>query len=90
MQPVVSPPVNPARATAEQVCGACRHFEPARHEPVGNPKYGYCGPQVKRANERSLRSPDIHLHDVTTVCAMVRSPAGVPAFEPKEAPHENT
>lgn len=85
MQPVVSPPVNPARATAEQVCGACRHFEPAR-----DPKYGYCKLQMALARERSLRSPDIHLHDVTTVCSMLRSPSGVPAFEAKETPHETT
>jgi hypothetical protein len=83
-------PAKPDPATAEQVCGACAHFEPARGEPAGNPKYGYCGPQVKLANERSLRSPDIHLRDVTTVCSMVRSPANAPAFESKEAPNETT
>jgi len=71
--------------TPDPVCGACAHFEPAR-----DPKYGYCKLQMALARERSLRYPDIHLHDVTTVCLMVRSPAGVPAFEPKEAPHENT
>lgn len=81
-------PAKPVPAAAEQVCGACRHFAPARGEPAGNPQYGYCGPQVKLANERSPRLPDIHLRDVTTLCAMVRSPSNVPAFEPMETPHE--
>jgi hypothetical protein len=25
-----------------ETCGACQCFEPARHEPPGAPKYGYC------------------------------------------------
>lgn len=85
MQPVVSPPVNPARATAEQVCGACLHFRPAAGEPTAGHRYGHCIKQMAIAREASAFYPQISTYDDTSRCTIVRSPAGVPAFEPRAA-----
>lgn len=65
----------------ELSCGHCRHFEPARHEPVP-PKYGYCKLREQLEREQHGR-PAGRLVDVATRCFMARWHAGqsLPAFE---------
>lgn len=77
--------MHPASPTPDQVCGRCRHFEPARHEPPDNPKYGYCKPREQLERDERGR-PAGRMTDVATRCFMARWRGGrsMPAFE--EAP----
>lgn len=62
------------KPTPEQVCGACAKFEPARNEPPSDPKYGYCKPRERLAEEGHNRNEyrtTGRLVDVTTPCFMV-------------------
>lgn len=72
------------------VCGACAHFEPARNELPGDPKYGYCKPRERLAREAHNRNEYRtvgRLVDVTTPCFMVTwdGKTEKPSFEPKGA-----
>jgi hypothetical protein len=88
MQTVVYPPVNPAPATAEQVCGGCRFFKPSRNEPESGHRYGHCDHQIKMAREASALYPQIHLYDDTSRCTIVSSLSGARVFESKEPERE--
>jgi hypothetical protein len=69
------------------LCGACAMFEPARHEPAHDVRYGYCKPHEDL--EREKRGGVIgRMVDATTECFMVRW-NGLDkriAFQPKPEP----
>lgn len=70
----------PTKPTPDQVCGACRKYEPSRTDA----KYGYCKPREQLEQEKRNRAAG-RLVDVTAPCCMVTYDGVTqkPAFEAK-------
>lgn len=55
------------KPTPDQVCGACRKYEPSRTDA----KYGYCQPRERLAEEARNGRTTGRLVDIDTPCFMV-------------------